>query len=77
MKALPMNRTHLALAAAAIGIAAALAGGYAAGGQALAERQADEVPGRPRQAPAGTAGPRGQRDQQGQGDQHPGDQRPG
>ena len=29
-----MNRTHLALAAAAIGIAAALAGGYAAGGQA-------------------------------------------
>ena len=34
MGALPMNRTHLALAAAAIGIAAALAGGYAAGGQA-------------------------------------------
>jgi hypothetical protein len=34
MKALPVNRTHLALAAAAIGIAAALAGGYAAGGQA-------------------------------------------
>ena len=34
MKALPMNRTYLALAAAAIGIAAALAGGYAAGGQA-------------------------------------------
>ena len=48
-----------------------------AGGQALAERQTGLVPGRPRRVAAGVAGPRGQRDEQGQGDQHPGDQRAG